>query len=169
MLRRKGSNVRKLVAVNTEQAGNGWGLREWRGGLRESGIWANSWGRKSELCGWLLEELCRQMEQQMQKPWGHQGEKEASRQAREESERHRGGRGGPCLWQEAEVSLSISSASIKTTGYTRTNRRESPKRIVAMNHFYHLSVCWMAYDLLCDYMINLRRAGTMLSYSHLPS
>lgn len=27
MLRRKGSNVRKLVAVNTEQAGNGWGLR----------------------------------------------------------------------------------------------------------------------------------------------
>lgn len=141
--------------------GGGWG--EWRGGLREGGIWANSWGRKSELCGWLLEELCRQMEQQMQKPWGHQGEKEASRQAREESEKaQRRTWGGPCLWQEAEVSLSISSASIKTTGYTRTNRRESPKRIVAMNHFYHLSVCWMAYDLLYDYIwLISTRAGTM--------
>ena len=26
-MRRKGSNVRKLVAVNMEQAGNGWGKR----------------------------------------------------------------------------------------------------------------------------------------------
>lgn len=63
------------------------GRGEWRAGLREGGIPANSWGRKSEPCGWLLEELSRQTEQQAQKPCSHQGEKEASRQAREESEK----------------------------------------------------------------------------------
>lgn len=139
----------------------GGGRGEWRAGLREGGIWANSWGRKSEPRAWLLEELSRQMEQQVQKPWGHQGEKEASRQAREESEKAQKIK-GPYLWQEAEVSQSISSASTKTTGFTGTNRRDSPKRIVAMSYFYHLSICWMAYDLLYDYIwLSSTRAGTM--------
>ena len=44
------------------------GRGEWRAGLREGGIPANSWGRKSEPCGWLLEELSRQTEQQIQQP-----------------------------------------------------------------------------------------------------